>query len=246
MSPANLEQRHLFVPEDDSTMEQPQWSGGNLHGPSESDISTDVSDMEPTPIEVAPRKRRRDDTSDGSNTPIITSNDTGSNSENFGLERRSNDDLLESSNEIETDINDFNPLQESDMIIIPTQDPSTLNTAPSPQDIPTIDLDAEEQQVVEILDDEEDDFELKKSKKSPESYKPVREYKCPICFESPDMAMITGCGHVFCLDCLFQMVNNSNPNRNSENSNIGLCALCRSKVDLKKITLLRMKKKIIS
>ncbi|CAL9735700.1 E3 ubiquitin-protein ligase complex SLX5-Slx8p subunit Slx8p [Monosporozyma servazzii] len=233
MSPTNSESRHLFVPEEDSTLE-PHWSGGNLHGSSESNISTDLSDMEPTPTEMVPGEMSRDGTTNGRNT------------ENLDFDHTFKNDLLDSGNEIETDVNDFNASQENDMIIIPTQDPSSLNTITQHQDIPTIDLDAEEQQVVEILDDEEDDFELKKSKKSPESYKPVREYKCPICFESPDMAMITECGHVFCLDCLFQMVNNSNPNRNSDNSNIGLCALCRSKVDLKKITLLKMKKKIIS
>lgn len=161
-----------------------------------------------------------------------------------------------SSDERSTDIEDFeldvppaqaHSNQDDNIIVIPTQDPSTLNTkkdnSPNTKhNIPTIDLVDEEQQVVEILDDEEDDLELKKSKKPPESYKPVKDYKCPICFEPPEMAMMTQCGHVFCCDCLFQMVNNSNPNRNLHNVNMGLCALCRSKVDLRSVVLIRMKK----
>lgn len=51
---------------------------------------------------------------------------------------------------------------------------------------------------------------------------------------------MTPCGHVFCCNFFFQIVNNSNPSRNLQNSYLGLCALCRSKVDLRTIGLLRM------
>lgn len=141
-----------------------------------------------------------------------------------------------------------NSHQDDNLTIIAAQEPPSTNKHTVTNDnnnITTIDLDVEEQQVVEILDDEEDDLELKKSRKPPESYKPIREYKCPICFEPPERALITQCGHVFCCDCLFQMVNNSNPSRNLQNSYLGLCALCRSKVDLRTVVLLRMKRKQI-
>lgn len=116
-------------------------------------------------------------------------------------------------------------------------------------EVEPIDLEREER-VVEIIDDDEDEKELNKVRKSPDSYKPIKDYKCPICFDSPEVATVTLCGHVFCCHCLFQMVNSSNIN-NSRNitgnsSTTGLCALCRAKVNLKTIKLIKLKKATIT
>lgn len=144
--------------------------------------------------------------------------------------------------------NNSNSNDPNEIVIIPTQDPSIMSYRSTSYSTPTIDLDKEEQlqQVVEILDDEDDERELTKSQKPPETYKPIKEYLCPICFEPPDIAMVTTCGHVFCCDCLFQMVNNSNPSRNPNNTSnamSGLCALCRSKVDLRHVVMMKLRKK---
>lgn len=236
----NTERRHLFVPEGDSTMEADPNLNNTL---SDSEVSTDISDRDEPVSEVKNRQSGRSNLI-SRNTDSITD----SNSENFNLNNAFEDNISDpdSYQEMITDIDGYMSPGSGDMILTARRNP-LYKPRPQKSDkqTPVIDLDAEEQHVVEILDDEEDDKELRKSKKPPESYKPIKEYKCPICFESPDMAMITECGHVFCLDCLFQMVNNSNPNRHTQNSNIGLCALCRSKVDLKKITLLRLRKKFI-
>lgn len=96
----------------------------------------------------------------------------------------------------------------------------------------TINLEAEEQQVVEIPDEEANDEESKKRE-----YKRVRDYKCPICFEPPDVAIMTPCGHVFCCECLFQMVNNSRTPRKG-----GVCALCRKTINMKQIKMLVLRK----
>lgn len=102
----------------------------------------------------------------------------------------------------------------------------------------TIDLEASQQQVVDISDEElEKDMENRPSSE----FKAATEYQCPICFEPPETALITACGHVFCCDCLFHMVNSSRTNRAS-----GHCALCRSTVKFKELRLVIMRKKRIT
>lgn len=72
--------------------------------------------------------------------------------------------------------NDWN--DNDNIIIIATQEPSSINKNDNAivnnNNVITIDLDAEEQQVVEILDDEEGNLEQKRSKKPPEPCKPVQ------------------------------------------------------------------------
>ncbi|SMN18236.1 similar to Saccharomyces cerevisiae YER116C SLX8 Subunit of the Slx5-Slx8 SUMO-targeted ubiquitin ligase (STUbL) complex [Maudiozyma saulgeensis] len=98
-----------------------------------------------------------------------------------------------------------------------------------------IDDEATEQQVVEISDEE---LEKEIESKAASKYKAARDYQCPICFDPPDTALITRCGHVFCCDCLFHMVNSSRTNRSS-----GHCALCRSNVKFNDVKLVIMRKK---
>lgn len=102
----------------------------------------------------------------------------------------------------------------------------------------TIDLEEEaaEQQVKDVPEVER---EVEKTPPPPEN-KSVREYHCPICFDPPDTAVMTPCGHIFCVACLFQMVNSSRTNRKSGN-----CALCRSEVKLKDIRLVVLRKQRI-
>ncbi|GCE97167.1 hypothetical protein ZYGM_004188 [Zygosaccharomyces mellis] len=99
----------------------------------------------------------------------------------------------------------------------------------------TIDLEDEaaEQQVRDVPQEEN---EAQTPPKPPEN-KAVREYHCPICFDPPDTAVMTPCGHIFCVACLFQMVNSSRTHRKSGN-----CALCRSEVKLRDIRLVILRK----
>ncbi|CCD22307.1 SUMO-targeted ubiquitin ligase complex subunit SLX8 NDAI_0A01490 [Naumovozyma dairenensis CBS 421] len=99
-----------------------------------------------------------------------------------------------------------------------------------------IDLDAAEQQVIEIVDEEPENEKEKSQQHEPN--KPLTAYQCPICMDPPDEALLTPCGHVFCCDCLFQMVNSSRTNRRD-----GHCALCRSSVKLKDVKLIILRKK---
>lgn len=90
---------------------------------------------------------------------------------------------------------------------------------------------AKSQQVVEISDDE--------AVASPRpQHKRALDYKCPICFEPPEAALVTPCGHVFCTECLFQMVNSSRGQ-----SRAGHCALCRRGVHFRDVRLIILRKK---
>lgn len=97
-----------------------------------------------------------------------------------------------------------------------------------------IDLEAEieEQQAVEEVADQ---CELSVQ---PKVYKAVKDYKCPICFEPPENASIASCGHIFCVSCLFQMVNHS---RNQKKS--GVCALCRKEIQFRQVKIVILRKK---
>ncbi|GMM55467.1 SUMO-targeted ubiquitin ligase complex subunit [Maudiozyma humilis] len=111
------------------------------------------------------------------------------------------------------------------------------NVAPGDSSVPVmhIDLEAAEQQVVEIPDEE---LEKEVEEKSSEEFKAARDYKCPICFDPPTTALITPCGHVFCCECLFHMVNSSRASRGS-----GYCAMCRSNVTFRDVRLVILRKK---
>lgn len=110
--------------------------------------------------------------------------------------------------------------------------------------VETIDLEEmEEQQVLAIPDIENvtDNTTIidTNSKQSINESKPAKDYKCPLCFDSPDPAMITTCGHIFCNACLFQMVNSSKANNKFE----GNCALCRNKVRIRDVRMIILRKK---
>lgn len=102
--------------------------------------------------------------------------------------------------------------------------------------------DIRNEQVGEAIDD--DDIEIiekpsvprDKSKERGDVTKSITQYQCPICLEPPSPAMITKCGHVFCTDCLFNMLNSSRTQRLA-----GTCALCRTKIPLNKTNLMVMK-----
>ncbi|SCU83701.1 LAFA_0D05116g1_1 [Lachancea sp. 'fantastica'] len=89
------------------------------------------------------------------------------------------------------------------------------------------------QTALEILDDEP-------APRERHDHRRARDYKCPICFESPEVALYTPCGHIFCIECIFEMINSVKANRK-----VGQCALCRRDVSLGKIKLLKLRKKRI-
>ncbi|QLL31582.1 hypothetical protein HG536_0B04460 [Torulaspora globosa] len=97
-----------------------------------------------------------------------------------------------------------------------------------------IDLEAEieEQQAVEEITDEPEPSSATKV------YKAVRDYQCPICLEPPENASIAPCGHIFCVACLFRMVNNSRGQRKT-----GLCALCRKEIQFRQVKIVILRKK---
>ncbi|SCV01466.1 LANO_0F11914g1_1 [Lachancea nothofagi CBS 11611] len=89
-------------------------------------------------------------------------------------------------------------------------------------------------QAVEIPDDEI-------SPAARPAHKKASDYRCPICFEPPEAALFTPCGHIFCTECLFQMINSTRTSRKA-----GQCALCRRDVRLKEVKLIKMRKKKVA
>ncbi|AET40986.1 SUMO-targeted ubiquitin ligase complex subunit SLX8 Ecym_7137 [Eremothecium cymbalariae DBVPG len=105
----------------------------------------------------------------------------------------------------------------------------------------TIDVEEEAklQQVVKIPDEQEQDLISGNQKgSSPVEHMKASDYRCPICFDPPEAALMTPCGHVYCTVCLFQMVNSSRGYRRN-----GQCALCRKDVKLKEVGLIILRKK---
>ncbi|AGO13592.1 AaceriAGL289Cp [[Ashbya] aceris (nom. inval.)] len=103
-----------------------------------------------------------------------------------------------------------------------------------------VDVEAEArlQQVVEIPDEEVGEEQARPGGDRPVECKKAMEYKCPICFDPPEAALMTPCGHIYCTVCLFQMVNSSRGYRRN-----GQCALCRKDVKLKEVGLVVLRKK---
>ncbi|SCU87145.1 LAMI_0D04918g1_1 [Lachancea mirantina] len=105
--------------------------------------------------------------------------------------------------------------------------------------------DGEPLEVVEISDEEQDSAQAPANEPVDTETRVQRtqirralDYRCPICFEPPDTALVTSCGHVFCAECVFQMVNSSRGHRKS-----GKCALCRKDVRLNDLRLTILRKK---
>ncbi|SCU97946.1 LADA_0H09494g1_1 [Lachancea dasiensis] len=115
---------------------------------------------------------------------------------------------------------------------------STIGSNPEPTEIP------ESPEALEILDHGPSPSPSQPPAPStpiPRSeHKRACDYKCPICFEPPEAALFTPCGHIFCTECLFQMLNSTRTNRKA-----GQCALCRRDVKLKEVRLLILRKKRI-
>ena len=139
------------------------------------------------------------------------------------------------------DVNTTGTSQHTDAVatndVVNDGDEDDLVISGTNEAVEPIELEASQQQVVDISDEElEKDMEDRPSSE----FKAATEYRCPICFDPPETALITACGHVFCCDCLFHMVNSSRTNRSS-----GHCALCRSAVKFRDLRLVVMRKKRI-
>lgn len=72
--------------------------------------------------------------------------------------------------------------------------------------------------------------------------KQFNQLQCPICFDDVTNATATLCGHVFCLECILQSISSSAARGQTQGKlGVGLCPLCRKRVNFKDTTLLRMK-----
>lgn len=75
-----------------------------------------------------------------------------------------------------------------------------------------------------------------------DSSKKLNQLQCPICFDDIVKATVTLCGHVFCLECIQQSISSSTARGQTNGKlGVGLCPLCRKRVNFKETTLLRMK-----
>ncbi|CAI4061377.1 hypothetical protein SUVZ_05G1970 [Saccharomyces uvarum] len=175
-----------------------------------------------------------------STAPEVTTRDDRRTADNGGSEANANNAITtddEETHTVEVLSQTADPLSAS---LISQEIPSLIKSAPNVKGqtvdltAEAIDLDAEEQQVLEISDEDFQD----ENKTPPKEYGAAKDYRCPICFDPPETAIMTLCGHVFCCSCLFQMVNSSRTCRQ-----FGHCALCRSKVYLKDVRMIILRKK---
>ena len=72
--------------------------------------------------------------------------------------------------------------------------------------------------------------------------KSLANMRCPICFDELDKATVACCGHIFCLECILQSLASSTARGQTKGTKgVGLCPLCRKKVNLKDTVVLRLK-----
>lgn len=109
--------------------------------------------------------------------------------------------------------------------------------------------------VIDVLSDEDDDGdeveilefrqETQNLLNNPSNLKIVKklnDVECPICFDEVTNATVTSCGHIFCLDCIQQSISSSSARGQTRGKRgVGLCPLCRKRVNFKDTTVLRMK-----
>lgn len=97
---------------------------------------------------------------------------------------------------------------------------------------------------VEIVSVKDQSASLLANPEAPEGRtlaKHLAEVECPICFDSVTTATVTLCGHIFCLDCIYQSILSSSA-RGQARQGKGLCPLCRKNVIFKDTIVLRMRK----
>lgn len=109
--------------------------------------------------------------------------------------------------------------------------------------------------VIDVLSDEDDDGdeveilefrqETQNLLNNPSNLKIVKklnDVECPICFDEVTNATVTSCGHIFCLDCIQQSISSSSARGQTRGKRgVGLCPLCRKRVNFKDTTVLRIK-----
>lgn len=109
--------------------------------------------------------------------------------------------------------------------------------------------------VIDVLSDEDDDGdeveilefrqETQNLLNNPSNLKIVKklnDVECPICFDEVTNATVTSCGHIFCLECIQQSISSSSARGQTRGKRgVGLCPLCRKRVNFKDTTVLRMK-----
>ena len=73
--------------------------------------------------------------------------------------------------------------------------------------------------------------------------KKLADIQCPICFDNVDVATVTSCGHVFCLECIEMSISSSHARGTVRMPRGGgLCPLCRKVVSFKDTVVLKLKK----
>lgn len=73
--------------------------------------------------------------------------------------------------------------------------------------------------------------------------KKLADIQCPICFDNVDVATVTSCGHVFCLECIEMSISSSHARGQGRMPRgRGLCPLCRKVVSFKDTIVLKLKK----
>ncbi|PRT56125.1 E3 ubiquitin-protein ligase complex slx8-rfp subunit slx8 [Wickerhamiella sorbophila] len=80
-------------------------------------------------------------------------------------------------------------------------------------------------EIVDIADDEQ-----------PASA-PLVNFKCPICMDTPDVLVVTECGHLYCENCVFHALRSA---RNSTKTS-GQCSICRKTVKYSNVKYLEIR-----
>jgi hypothetical protein len=115
----------------------------------------------------------------------------------------------------------------------PRQTPATFCT------MSESDLDNNDVEIIELRTATENILSQAPAK---DATKRFNQLQCPICFDDVTNATVTLCGHVFCLECILQSISSSAARGQTQGKlGVGLCPLCRKRVNFKDTTLLRMK-----
>ena len=113
--------------------------------------------------------------------------------------------------------------------------------SPTPEYVITLDSSDEDSGDVEVVDFQRETKDLLNNPQQESKTKALHNLECPICFDTITTATATPCGHVFCLECLQQSVSSSTARGQTARHGVGLCPLCRMKVNFKDTMVLRMK-----